>query len=314
MALLGKELLFDVIKGGVLTLALFLAFVSFPVIGLLPGVFVPLPAIYYYCKRGAVTGLTIFVLTTVVLLIMGERSVTLLYLLQSGIISLLLPMFYLQGKGAARAIVFTTGINYLLIVLLAVVYGIWSGTALQATLQQGITTSTEQAITVYSKQGLSADELEMLSQGIRQAGQLMVKTFPALLLVATGLIASLNFTALLRLATARLPDLPQPGQLQTFRNPDTLVWIVIVSGFSMLLPQAAAQRMALNILIVCSVVYFVQGLAVILVYFQRYSLPALARFFFWLILMFQPYLCMLIAFLGIFDTWGDFRTPKQKNL
>jgi hypothetical protein len=45
MALPGRELLLDALKGGVLTLALFLAYVTFPVIGLLPGIFTPLPAI-----------------------------------------------------------------------------------------------------------------------------------------------------------------------------------------------------------------------------------------------------------------------------
>jgi uncharacterized protein YybS (DUF2232 family) len=314
MALPGRELLLDALKGGVLTLALFLAYVTFPVIGLLPGIFTPLPAIYYFCKRGAATGVAICIITTAVLLVMGESAVPVLYLLQAGSISLLLPWYYLQGKGTARAIAYPVGINFLLIVALAVAYGFWSGTDLQATLLKGIGHSTEQAIAVYSKQGLSAEDLEMLTQGIRQAGALIARVFPALLLVALGSIAALNMSALFSLAARWLPNLPRPDRFQSFRNPDLLIWVVIVAGFSMLLPQPDLQRAALNLLLVSGFIYFLQGLAVVLAFFQRISVPPLARFIFWLVLTFQPYLVLAIAFLGIFDIWADFRTPKEKNL
>jgi len=314
MALPGRELLLDAIKGGVLTLALFLAYVTFPVFGLLPGIFAPLPAIYYFCKRGAAAGVVIFAITAAVLAVMGEGAVPLLYVLQAGIISLLLPWYYLQGKGTARAIAYPVGINFLLIVIVAAAYGLWSGTDLQATLLKGIESSTDQAIAIYSKQGLSKEDLEMLTQGIQQAGALIAKVFPALLLVALGSIAALNMSVLFSLAARWLPNLPQPDRFQSFRNPDPLVWVVIAAGFSMLLPQPDLQRAALNLLIVSGFAYFLQGLAIVLTFFQRISVPPLARFIFWLVLTFQPYLVVAISFLGIFDIWANFRTPKEKNL
>lgn len=314
MALPGRELLLEVVVGGVLTLTLFLAYVTFPVIGLLPGLFAPLPALYCFCKRGAPAGIAVTFITTAVLLLMREPAVPLLYLLQSGIIGLLLPWFYLQGKGTARAIAWPVGINFLLIVALAAAYGIWTGTDLAATLRQGIAGSAEQAIAIYRKQGLSAEDLEMLSQGIRQAGTLIARIFPALLLVAIGAIAILNMTVLFRLAARRLPLLPAPDRFLSFRNPDMLIWVVIVAGFAMLIPQAQGQQAALNILIVTGFIYFLQGLAIVLTFFQRLTVPSLARYVFWLVLLFQPYLVAAIAFLGIFDIWADFRTPKTKNL
>jgi len=119
MHLPGRELLFDAVKGGVLTLALFLAYVTFPVIGLAAGIFAPLPAIYYFFKRGAIAGVLTFAITLTVLMIMGDVSIPLFYLLQSGLTGLMLPYYYLQGKGTARAIAYSVGINFLLIVALA---------------------------------------------------------------------------------------------------------------------------------------------------------------------------------------------------
>lgn len=314
MRLPGSELLFDAVKGGVLTLALFLAYITFPVLGLAAGIITPLPAMYYYFRRGAIAGVLILAITLSVLMVMGDASVPMLYLLQAGLTGIFLPFFYLQGKGAARAIAYSVGINFLLIVILALAYGFWSGTDLQGILLKGINSSTEQAVAIYSKQGLSPEDLELFTQGIRQAGSLIAQIFPALALVALGTIAALNMSVIIRLRAKRLPEIPEPEQFLSFRNPDMLVWVVIAAGFALLIPAADVGRAGLNVLVVCGFIYFLQGLAVVLAFFKRISVPSLARIIFWLVLAFQPYLVLAIAILGLFDIWGNFRVPKQKNL
>lgn len=314
MRLPGSELLFDAVKGGVLTLALFLAYITFPVLGLAAGIITPLPAMYYYFRRGAIAGVLILAITLSVLMVMGDASVPMLYLLQAGLTGIFLPFFYLQGKGAARAIAYSVGINFLLIVILALAYGFWSGADLQGILLKGINSSTEQAVAIYSKQGLSPEDLELFTQGIRQAGSLIAQIFPALALVALGTIAALNMSVIIRLQTKRLPEIPEPEQFLSFRNPDMLVWVVIAAGFALLIPAADVGRAGLNVLVVCGFIYFLQGLAVVLAFFKRISVPSLARIIFWLVLAFQPYLVLAIAILGLFDIWGNFRVPKQKNL
>lgn len=314
MRLPGRELLFDGVKGGVLTLALFLAYITFPLLGLAAGVLTPLPAIYYYFRRGVVVGVLIFAITFSALMIMGGASVPILYLLQAGLTGITLPLFYLQGKGTARAIAYSVGINFLLIVIVALAYGFWSGADLQGILLKGINGSTEQAVALYGKQGLSPEDLELFTKGIRQAGSLIAQIFPALLLVALGSIAALNMAVIDRLRQKRLPDIPEPEDLLSFRNPDILVWAVIAGGFALLAPAAEINRAGLNVLVVCGFVYFIQGLAVVLAFFKRIAVPSFARIIFWLVLAFQPYLVLALAILGLFDIWGDFRVTKQKNL
>jgi uncharacterized protein YybS (DUF2232 family) len=309
-----RELALDAIKGGVLTLVLFLAYLTFPVIGLLPALFVPLPAIYFHARSGAAAGAGVFAIALAVLALLQDGVSPLLYVLQSGLIGFLLPFFYLRGKGASKSIAYAVGIDFLLIVALAVAYGFWSGVDLQGILLKGIESSSEQAIAVYSKQGLSKEDLAMLTSGIHQAGQLIASVFPALLLVSLGMMASINMSVLFRIAAKRLQRLPEPESFLSFRNPDALVWILIVAGFTILVPQTDLKTVALNILVVVGFVYFLQGLAVVLAFFQKLSVPSIARIIFWLVLAFQPYLVLAIAFLGVFDIWGDFRTPKPKNL
>lgn len=314
MGITGREPLLDAIKGAVLTLALFLAYTSFPVIGLVPGCMAPLPGIYYYLKRGAAAGIAVLLLTLLVLSLLGDHTATLLYILQCGLMSILLPMFYIRGKNLAKSIAYTVGIIFLLIVLLAVGYGVWTGTDLQAYILKGIETSIDQAISVYEKQGLKGDELQMVTQGMKQAGAFIARVFPALMLVGLAAIASLNMMIMFRISERLLPQLAEPDSFHSFKNPELLVWVVIAAGFAMLLPYPSATRVALNLLIVTGFTYFLQGLAVILSLFRKISVPGLVRVIFWLFLAFQPYMALAIAVLGIFDIWGDFRTPREKNL
>lgn len=82
----------------------------------------------------------------------------------------------------------------------------------------------------------------------------------------------------------------------------------------MILPYPEITVVALNILIVASFFYFIQGLAIVVSFFNRFSFPFFMRLIFWVVLIIQPYLIIGIAILGIFDTWGNFRVPKIKNL
>ena len=313
MALPVSGQLVDTLKGSILTLALFLAYITFPLVGMLPGLIVPLPGIYFSFKRGATTGLLIVTISALVLASLGERSVPVLYLLQCGVISLLLPIFYRQGKGGARAIVAATGVNFLLIVGLAVGYGALKGIDLQALLVKGIETSIGQTSAFYEKQGLKGEELQILKQGLEQGARLIEQLFPALLLVSLGCVAALNLAVVLRMA-ARLPGLPAAESFTRFRNPEMLVWVVIAAGFAMLVPEALVNKVALNILVVTGVLYLLQGLAIVQHFLERFATPRFLRVILYLLLTLQPYLLLLLAVIGIFDIWGDFRTPRTKNL
>ncbi|MBI5656395.1 MAG: DUF2232 domain-containing protein, partial [Geobacter sp.] len=96
-----------------------------------------------------------------------------------------------------------------------------------------------------------------------------------------------------------------------FRNPEQLVWIVIVAGFSLLIDNDIVARGALNLLLVGLFAYFIQGMAVIAHFFDRFSVPVLGRYLLYFFLALQPYLAVVVAALGLFDLWGNFRAPRN---
>lgn len=313
MRLTDGGLWLDILKGAVLTLALFLAYVTFPLVGMLPGIFAPLPGLYYTCKQGAIVGGLITVVSASVLATLGGPPVALLYLLQGGVLALLLGALYRQGKGAAKALTYSVSTVFLLILALAIGYGALQGVDLYPLALKGIETSIAQTTKFYEQQGLKGEELEFLKQGMQQGGAFIARTFPALLLVSLASIAGLNLLALCRIAAGRM-ELPAPGTFKTFRNPEPLVWVVISAGFAMLVPVREVETIALNVLIVTVFMYFLQGMAVMQHLFDRYGLPRFMRVIVYLFLTLQPYLLLAVAAVGIFDLWGNFRAPRIKSM
>lgn len=307
-----KGMLLDLIKGSVATLTLFLAYVTFPLVGMLPGLFAPFPAVYYAFKSGKSVGAAIVAVAAAVMAILGDATFAVFFILQSGVIALMLPVFLTKGKGGAKAIAWTVAVNLGAVLLLAVVYGVTQGGNPHAQAIKVINTSVSQVAALYEQIGVKGDELKALQQGMQQAGALIGRVYPALLVVSLACIVGLNLAALAKFS-ARLPGLPAVGDFKSFKNPEQLVWVLIAAGFTMLVKDQHVSTAALNVLIVTVFLYFIQGMAIIAHLFTRFTVPKLVRVLFYLFLALQPYLVVAVAALGIFDIWGDFRSPKQQE-
>jgi uncharacterized protein YybS (DUF2232 family) len=299
----------DIIKGSAMTLLLFLAYVSLPVAGVLGGLLSPAPAAFYLLKNGKAAGFTIVAITAAVLLVVVDPAATVLYLLEAAVISLALPLFLDRGMEASRAVMLTVAINVVLVVAAMASYGAIQGVDVLALIRKGIDVSITQTTALYEKGGVKGDDLEMFRQAMRQAGELISRIYPALLIVALMVITLITLAMLTRQA-AKLPRPLATEDFRQFRNPDQLVWVLILAGFAMLAPVKVLPTVALNLLIVILTLYFIQGVAIVAHFFNRMATPSFLRVIFYLILVLQPYLTIAVAIIGIFDLWGNFRTPR----
>ena len=304
----------DVVKGSVATVTLFLAFIYLPLLGMIPGLFAPVPGAYFTLKSGRRVGCAIVLTASALLLALADPGVVAIYLLQAGILSLALPEFLLRLKGGARSVVYAVAINLAVLLLAAGIYALSTGADLHAKVTQGVQTSIAQTAQLYEKSGVKGDDLKAMQESMRQAGELMVTVYPAMLTLAFGLVACLNLMVLARIAArVRMPLFL--GNFKKYRNPEPLVWLLIAAGFGMLAPDQRVYLACLNVLIVLCAVYSAQGFAVIGHFFTRLKVPAFIRILATLFLFLQPFMVLAVAALGVFDLWGDFRNPKkQENL
>ena len=307
--------IFDVVKGSVTTVALFLAFFFLPVIGMIPGMFAAAPGAFYTLKHGRQTGITLVAASSALLAGVAEPAAVVIYLLQAGIMSLALPEFLLRGKGGARSVVYAVAVNLLSIVVAAGIFSLTTGSNLHAKVKEGVQASIVQTGAVYQKMGITGDDLKAMQSSMQQAGELIVTIYPALITVVLGMIAVMNLLVLALVALRLGQPFNVVGDFKKYRNPEPLVWVLILAGFGMLVPQEVVFHASRNVLIVVSTFYAVQGFAVMSHFFHKYQVPKWVRFIGYLLLIFQPFMVLAVAVLGVFDLWGDFRSPnKQENL
>ncbi len=303
-----KESIRGVIKGSAVTLLLFLAYAVFPLIGAPAGIIAPFPAIFYSLKQGRSSGVAT-VLVTVTVLACAEPAIALLYLFQAGLLSLLLAEFLRRGEGSSRSIAGAVAGVTILAIIAAALYVVGSGVDLNGVVRSGISASIAQTSALYQKGGFSPEELSAVQEALKQSGILVGTIYPALLLLLMVAVAGVNLS-LLRKNAGRLLRPPELGSFCSYRTPEPLVWLVIASGFCLLLDHPLLFQGALNILIVTLGLYFIQGLAIIATFFGRFAVSPLMRGIFYVLLFLQPYLAIGVALLGLFDLWLNFRAPK----
>lgn len=143
----------------------------------------------------------------------------------------------------------------------------------------------------------------------------MIALIPAVLLNATLLLSSLNIL-FLRRWSANAVSFRDWVDFALWKLPEKSIWAPIASGALFflnlyLLKRPLIGHVALNALLVCGAVYFLQGIAIV-TFLARTRFPPLGRTFLYLIiLLFLQILGVFIVALGIFDFWFDFRKIKK---
>jgi len=293
---------------------LFAAYLVIPPAGIFSGLLAPFPAAYVRFRHGrSITIITLLGGTVAMTAVFGLTAGT-FYLVQCGLIALMMPELLLRGFSAVRSIAWTTAANIVLLMLAVVFFSISSGQDIHQLVVAEIQSSVSQAVSIYEKSGVKGDELVVLKQTMATAADLVIRMYPALVAITLIAMAGCNLALLRRFAVFPLHEL-NVGEFRDYRNPDILVWVLIAAGFSMLAGNRIVTTPALNILAVIVLLYFLQGLAVLFTVIARQSIAGVLRVGLYIMLLLQPYLAALVAAIGIFDLWGDFRTPrKQENL
>lgn len=296
---------------------LFSASLVVPIIGFVSAFLAPVPLGLARIKGGSAVAGFSALLATLLLAVLFSPPIGAWYVVQCGLIGLLVPELALKGFRPSRTIIWTTAAGVTLTALIVAAFVISNGIHLQLFIQKEITDGINQATKLYEQHaGLPVQDLEILKQGMQTVGQIMSRIYPALTTINLGLISAVTLLLFTRTAS-KYALAVNLSPFKGFRTPYPLVWLLIVAGFTMLAPSPLLTTPALNILCVLAVLYFMQGLAVLITTSERSSFASTLKVLLGVILLTQPYLVVVVAVLGIFDYWGDFRTPRttqEENL
>lgn len=300
------------VLGMVGSFILFTVYLVVPPVGIFSGILAPFPACYVRLMHGRMPAAILMLGATAAVSAAFGIFAGFLYLGICGTIGVLMPELLARGHSGSRAVFWTTSAN--LVVLTAGVLGYitTTGLDLRQLASAEITSSLNQALLIYEKSGVKGEDLDLIKQSMKTVADLLYRLYPAFVTIMIIAVTGCNL-ALLKKTTPQAKTPLNIGEFATFKTPDVLVWLLIASGFSLLIPFEMATTPALNILLIVSLLYFLQGMAVISASISRQSYSGFLRVGMYVMLLLQPYLAALVAGIGLSDLWLDFRTPKPKK-
>lgn len=103
------------------------------------------------------------------------------------------------------------------------------------------------------------------------------------------------------------------GRYSSWKLPDQLIWLPIVAVSLLIVGHGPIQYGGGCLLLVSGLLYFFQGLAVVIALFERWNVPVLVRIILYFVLLIQSYSVVFLAVLGLSDVWFNMRQKSDER-
>jgi len=167
---------------------------------------------------------------------------------------------------------------------------------------------------IYSAMGMAEETISSASAQMRAALALIPMIFPALLVMAAAVDCFLSYVVsavvLKRLGREKLPEVPL---FREWRFPKS-IFIALLASIVLHLAGTAypalavLERAGLNLRLLVTVLFFIQGLAVVWFFLQSRGFGRVAGVFATVFVFFVPFIAQIVLVLGIIDMWFDLRS------
>jgi hypothetical protein len=294
-----------VVRAAALSAALFIAGGAIPFVGTLLMLFTPAPIIGDAVGRPAALWRAIAAVTlaAIAVLAVAGPMALLAYTMTFGLATAAVCFMLERAVRFELIVAVTTGA-----VLLAGTVTLLIATGSPAALASDFRTAVHSALLhsedFYKLFGMGP----ALDSGTRdKLSDMIVQLSPALAGITAAFAVLANLWLFWRTTGKNRLPYALFGDLSRWSTPEWLIWVLIATGFALFIQWPPARAAALDGFICVAAVYFCQGLAVIAFYLTMLSTPAPWRGVIYFIVAVQPVLAALVAAVGVFDLWVDFR-------
>lgn len=264
----------------------------------------------YVCMRfGVYSGVGALLLTTLTLFGMYGSTFNLFeYVLLSGVPSFVLPFLLLKGWRWDWAIALSVAATMLLAVVVAEL-----GPTVSVLAEYNVESQMTMVRDILpDNAALTAEQQRDLRQAIAKMEVMLHQTYVASVVIGVAVIALLQVW-ILSLLAGRHYSLPGDSFI-SWKAPELMVWGLIGAGALYFVADGLLGQIALNVLIVLLLVYYVQGLAIITEIFERRQFPTFLRVLgYMMALFFYTPAPIIVTGIGVFDLWIDFRKKRIKG-
>ena len=297
------------VQGAVLCLAsvtFALAGGAIPIVGIFFGLLTPLPLILLSLRQGRMVALLGVLAVGICLAGLLGSGYAWVFYIEFGLPAMVLAEA-LRRQWAPEVSVVAGSLAVLVGGLVGLFILAWgTGGSMLDLLKYRLDLAVREAMELYSKVGVSPDEVGPMFRSGEEVRSFLLTTSPGLFMAAALLSTSANFFLARKGSThAAVPGGSKPGF--AWRVPDSLVWVFIGSAALLLSGLPIAKEIGFNGLLVMLTLYFLQGLAIATFWIRRLGLSPLVGILGVVVLLLQPLLLLLVTLVGLFDIWVVFR-------
>jgi hypothetical protein len=153
--------------------------------------------------------------------------------------------------------------------------------------------------------GMAPDQVEAWVEQAALWQRALGIVYPAAYIIGCALVVLANATLLRLYLRRRDPASLDGDEFEGIRWPLALAVLFVASGLAVLAP--GLRPAAYNVLLVLAFFFALQGLAVVAFYTHRLAAPPVLRGAVLLLVLANPWAPQILALLGLFDIWVNFR-------
>jgi uncharacterized protein YybS (DUF2232 family) len=271
----------------------------------------PLPIAIQRLRGGAVAAWLAAVLAAALVAATESPEQALGFLMALVVPGLLLGESLARGRGLLRGCAWAFG----LLVLEVASALLFAGDAIaRRTLAPLEHLRSEAFLSELRASGVPAEAITGFAEQATLMRDVIAVVFPAVWIIGAAVVVIANAGLLRFYLLRRDPGWLEDGEFERVHFPLALVAVFILSGATVALP--AARPVAYNVLLIAAFFFALQGLAVVAFYARRLAAPALLRAALLVLVLANPWAPHILALLGLFDNWFDFRrwaeSPREK--
>ena len=304
----------DIISGIAIIGLIFTASIYLPVIGFFFSLFIPLPILFYRSKLGRTTGITVYILSIIVMIVItGSISLDIFFFVELLLLGFVLSELIQMRLSIEKTISYACASVLIGGVIILFFYSNLSNTGIYTLVSEYISRNLNLTMAMYENMGVSEESIHFISNSMEKIQYILIRIIPAMLISLTLFVSWASLLIAKPMLKAKNIFFPDFGSLKLWKAPEFMIWIFIGCGVVLILPDNAFKILGLNCLIILMTIYFFQGIAIVSFYFEKKKVPRIFRIFLYSLLALQQLVLLFVIGLGFFDMWLDFRKLETKK-
>ena len=304
----------NIISGIAIIGLIFTASIYLPIIGFFFSLFIPLPILFYRSKLGRTTGIIVYLLSIIIMIVMtGRISLDIFFFVELLLLGFVLSELIEMHLSIEKTVCYACASVLIAGIIILFFYSNLSNTGIYNLLSEYISQNLDLTMAMYESLGVSEESIHIISDSMEKIQYILVRIVPAMLISLTLFISWISLLIAKPILKAKNIFSPDFGPLELWKAPESIVWVFIGCGLALILPDNTFKILGLNGLIILMTIYFFQGIAIVSFYFEKKNVPRIFRIFLYSVLALQQLVLLFVIGLGFFDIWLNFRKLGVKN-